>query len=464
MRIDSLKVENFRCFTEAEWEFSPGFNVLIGDNGSGKTAVLDALAVAVGSFFWSIKRIRHRKIIREKDMLCHVNHESENPFLEYKKFLNINTKIEMYNESILLHRSISKGNIQIIKSNKPHQSYIFGELTNLSVELDNMKNKYNNSQNFDINKVEKIKYDLEKSINDSLQSMKYLPLITLYSAGRAWLKPKPNHLRFRGPQERIQGYADCLEEESNEQFLYDWFTQREIAALQKNGASKTMEGIRQAVCTCLGDDWTRVWYDIDLAEVMAEHKDNGSLPVRLLSDGQRSILAMGLDMAYRCAVLNPHLAENASQETPGVVLIDEIDLHLHPKWQREIVGNLRRAFPKVQFFVTTHSPIIIQSLDPKLDRVIDLSGDEFPLTVRSSPEDILERMGMEIPQQSAAWIQLHQTAKEYYDLLDQAKETQDEVRIAELRAELDRLSIPFEDNPAWAALLTRKRAVSGIDA
>jgi predicted ATP-binding protein involved in virulence len=83
-----------------------------------------------------------------------------------------------------------------------------------------------------------------------------------------------------------------------------------------------------------------------------------TLDVRMLSDGERSVLALILDISKRLAQANPHLDDPlASGE--AVILVDEIDLHLHPQWQRKIVGNLEKTFPNCQFIATTHSPQVI---------------------------------------------------------------------------------------------------------
>lgn len=81
-----------------------------------------------------------------------------------------------------------------------------------------------------------------------------------------------------------------------------------------------------------------------------------------LSDGYKNTLSMVADIAYRMAVLNPWLLDNVLKETTGIVLIDEIDLHLHPQWQQRIIGDLRAIFPKVQFIVSTHAPLVINSV------------------------------------------------------------------------------------------------------
>jgi hypothetical protein len=84
--------------------------------------------------------------------------------------------------------------------------------------------------------------------------------------------------------------------------------------------------------------------------------------VRQLSDGERGTLALVLDLTRRLAQANPGLADPAA-EAEGIVLIDEIDLHLHPKWQRQIVHNLCSAFPRCQFIATTHSPQVIGEVE-----------------------------------------------------------------------------------------------------
>ena len=81
-----------------------------------------------------------------------------------------------------------------------------------------------------------------------------------------------------------------------------------------------------------------------------------------LSDGYKNTLSMVADIAYRMAVLNPWLLDRVLTETTGIVLIDEIDLHLHPQWQQRIIGDLRTIFPKVQFIVSTHAPLVINSV------------------------------------------------------------------------------------------------------
>ena len=92
-----------------------------------------------------------------------------------------------------------------------------------------------------------------------------------------------------------------------------------------------------------------------------------------LSDGERVMVALVADIARRACILNPQLGENVLKLTPGIVLIDELDLHIHPKWQRQLPNGLKKAFPAMQFIATTHSPQILSELSP--DEIILLIGE-----------------------------------------------------------------------------------------
>ncbi len=86
------------------------------------------------------------------------------------------------------------------------------------------------------------------------------------------------------------------------------------------------------------------------------------LDIDQLSHGAKSILAIAAELTMRCCALNPHLKRHAPSETAGIVLIDEIDLHLHPKWQQHVIADFRQCFPKMQFIITTHSPAVLSTV------------------------------------------------------------------------------------------------------
>src|SRR5262249_5044972 len=190
--------------------------------------------------------------------------------------------------------------------------------------------------------------------------------------------------------------------------LFRWFKTNELAALQREERRHALEAVRSAIVAMVPDATRAIW-DFDWDELVTDvaiHGRQQRIPFHLLSDGYRNVIGMAGDIAYRMAVLNPHLLGEAIRETPGVVLIDELDLHLHPKWQRIVVGRLSEAFPKVQFVGTTHSPFIIQSLHGRQDTLLWDLVEKGPLPIESkSIEDIAEKkQGVEIPQQSQRFL------------------------------------------------------------
>lgn len=110
--------------------------------------------------------------------------------------------------------------------------------------------------------------------------------------------------------------------------------------------------------------------------LVLQHTEHGIMKVDNLSDGIRSMLAMVGDIAYRCIKLNPHLGLAAAEQTEGVVMIDEVDMHLHPGWQQTVLGQLQAAFPNIQFIVTTHSPQVLSSVDAACIRVLKPTTNE----------------------------------------------------------------------------------------
>lgn len=421
MRIDHIAIRNFRQFEHWETDFSPQFNVLIGDNGAGKTTVLDALSVALGAFFLGIDGINTRTIRYEEWRLnrWYLDGELQEEFV---------------------------GDATVIAA--------VGEVAGVPCSWKRaVEAKRTTSRN--AREIQTIAKRLQKRFRAKEEVI--LPLIAYHATGRLF-----NH-KERRRQDKIQiasrtrGYADCLATQSFEETVFDWWKKRELAQVQRGEPAMVLEGVRKAVSEAM-PEWQHVMYDLGNKEFVARNEDGRVVPVTMLSDGQRNVLYLVSELAYRAAILNPHLGDRAYAETPGVVLIDEIDLHLHPTWQRRIVEDLRRTFPKVQFIATTHSPLIIQSLRP--GELIGLSGRITADYANRSPEDILENvMDQDVPQTSERSKHLVKVAERYYALLESA-DVENHEQLAALKSQLDTLLEPYSENEAFVALLRRKRAVA----
>ena len=126
--------------------------------------------------------------------------------------------------------------------------------------------------------------------------------------------------------------------------------------------------------------------DIEIQQTFFDGKVD-ILPLHYLSDGAKSILAIASDIAYRMAVLNPHLLGKVTEETDGIVLIDEIDMHLHPSWQRKVIDSLHKTFPKVQFILTTHSPTVLTNVPKENIRILN-NGEIYTPDVNTRGRDV----------------------------------------------------------------------------
>jgi len=183
--------------------------------------------------------------------------------------------------------------------------------------------------------------------------------------------------------------------------------------------------------------------------------------LQMLSDGERSLIAIGADIAQRLVMLDDD-SENPLATGTGVVLIEELDLHLHPQWQRTVVEGLRSAFPRLQFICSTHSLFLIQAQRTGNLIRLDSTGDEERPAEsfhQMSIEDIAEEVqGVEIPQKSQRYLSMMAAAQKYYTLLRGGAANPGELE--ELKRQLDELSTPFSDDPAFQALLKQQRLLA----
>jgi predicted ATP-binding protein involved in virulence len=151
--------------------------------------------------------------------------------------------------------------------------------------------------------------------------------------------------------------------------------ERESGITSPHKPQALLAGVRAAVDQVLKpSEWSHLDWDFLRGEVVANHPAQGRLPVSFLSDGIQNLLALVADLAHRAVRLNPHLGEAAPARSPGIVLIDEVDMHLHPSWQQTVIGGLQAAFPEVQFIVTTHSHLVVSTVPSACVRIIQDDG------------------------------------------------------------------------------------------
>ena len=343
MRIDRLVVRNFRKFDSFTLDLHPQFTLLVGENGSGKTSLLDALAMSLS--LWAGRG--QLKDITSKDVRLVPNKAAD--------------RVQFYEQSPVSVKAWGRIGAQ----NGLEWEQIFDKGAQWLY-------------------TEEVGLAIEQLRNSERQPAPCeWPLIAFYGVNRAAVPPgKPRDINVSlDVARRDDAYRHWLNERVDYDELRRWFY-REMAAAGASGGRKRpgYEAVRRAVFGCLpeADD---LWFDIDQADLICSIAGQAQ-PLRNLSDGQRMLLAMVADIAIKAVTLNAHLLpsdelgpEDAPlprvlQKTPGVVLIDELDLHLHPSWQRRVAADLKRTFPSIQFVCTTHSPQIIGELPREQIRII----------------------------------------------------------------------------------------------
>jgi predicted ATP-binding protein involved in virulence len=168
---------------------------------------------------------------------------------------------------------------------------------------------------------------------------------------------------------RIDGYRDCTAFEIQETVLLEWIEAEVSVSQQRGNDTNALVIMKQALVGCVEDAET-IYYDLRVKDLIVVMTRQGHQMFRNLSDGQRIMLTLIGDLAKRAITLNPHLGKEVLERTVGVVTIDELDLHLHPRWQRRVIHDLKRTFPQIQFVATTHSPQLIGEALPNEIRIL----------------------------------------------------------------------------------------------
>lgn len=333
MKIKHLEILNFKGIKEASFDFSGQFNLIIGDNGSGKTSVLEAATVALGAFLSGIDGVAS-------------NHFTTDEIRRVRELIGQGSVNTVYEMPIKVTCDLEIGGevYHFVRQKKSLSS------SRTTVEPRNV---------------------CHTAAAMAASSDAILPVLSYQSFARIAAQKKDKWTNVFGKENdfsRVVGYTDCFADAANTKMLTNWCQRMDYISYQREEKIAEYEAVKAAVSnfiTAINDitpapNMPKLLYDKREEELMFD--DGGSrLPVRLLSAGYRTLIGMVSDIAFRMAVLNPALGDAIVQETPGIVLIDEIDMHLHPKWQWRIVSALKSTFPNVQFIVTTHSPLVISS-------------------------------------------------------------------------------------------------------
>jgi predicted ATP-binding protein involved in virulence len=341
MRIDELAITNFDGFDQRTFRFNPKFTLLAGDNATGKTSVLNALAIAAGSWFLGLHGSEKGPGI-DLDEVRVAAYTHLDTWTFEKQFP---TRIEC-------------------------TGIVMGQGIRWAREL---KREGGRTTTSDAKAISDVAADAERRVRAGEDIT--LPLICVYGTERLWFE-KAHYIRKAGAEatrskpSRLDGYRDSFDFTIQETALIDWIRDQTTASLQLGKDTVALSVVKSAIVACV-EGAASVYYDPRYGDLVVLTDHSGPQLLSNLSDGQRIMLTLVGDLARRVAILNPHLANAVLRETAGVVTIDELDLHLHPKWQRRIILDLKTTFPALQFIATTHSPQLIGEAHPEEVRLLD---------------------------------------------------------------------------------------------
>lgn len=333
MIVTRLKIANLRAMEAAEFKFQAGFNLIVGINGVGKTSVLDALGVCLSAI---VKHSNRSRTAVGRFALDDIRVGADALTVE------CGVKIGAMEHSYVIH--------------KPRETRA-ARLKNAGIPREQVHDT-----------PEKAAFIGEPVAPAEGSEADGRPLAVLFSTNRA----VPSE---RGPSRGVAAggigaaFADSLT--SRQLRLGEfaaWIRVQEALKGESAAAGRLLNACEKAVTRFL-PGYSNLRVDAGRSPRLLIDNGTKTVPVRHLSDGERGTLALVLDLTRRVAQANPTMPDPAS-EVEAVVLIDEIDLHLHPKWQRQVVRNLTAAFPRCQFVATTHSPQVIGEVEHQRIQII----------------------------------------------------------------------------------------------
>ena len=339
MKLKSVEIENYRAIEKLKLPLDPLLTVLHGDNGYGKTSVLSAIAVGLG----------HEGMLGSfLDVFIYF---CEGDWREGAG----NPRVSLTSmDGNVFER---QGTKSVVKRKKAEEE-MSANRENLDKAL--VENSRAESKDMPIGAL----YGTDRTVSDVPESV---------------VSPRQFQLPRRVP--RLDALKGALSARTDFEDLFAWFYFKEDEELREQKERrdfdhqlKEVSAVRQAISSMLpevSDPRTESNPPRFVVSRKSEQGQVEKLSLDQLSGGYRIVLALAADLARRMVQGNPHLDDPLESE--AVVLIDEVELHLHPAWQQRILGDLRRTFPNTQFIVSTHSPQVLTTVEPQ--RIVELSRE-----------------------------------------------------------------------------------------
>ncbi len=366
--MKGITIKNFRCYEEKTIEFRRGINLLIGDNSVGKTSLLRACNLVMNSFFsgfsdentvWKSAEPDDFREIKNIDL------QTDDLPIDITFFLDENDcpPIELLDGTIFQLQAKHSWNdtteTEVLKIEKKSKKNARNLVTGLKPLKEYASLLQANSHSI---------------VNGDAFQKNALPLFAYFTTEdihsvRKFDKEKKEFKKY--PQKPSFGYFESHDCKG----LLDCWIKRLLVLKEAKKGDVEIECVRNAIISALGSDGCGIIQDIDIRtnaeEVYFLYLDGREVRSDLLSDGYRRLVSIVVDLAMRSALLNKvKFGSEAYKQTHGTVIIDEIDEHLHPALQVRILKALHDTFPKIQFIVSTHAPLVMSSVASNESNVV----------------------------------------------------------------------------------------------
>ncbi|CAG9179003.1 AAA family ATPase [Cupriavidus pampae] len=360
MKLERLHLKSFRCFDELTVDFGERLTVIVADSGGGKTALLDAVAIGLGRCTTKLRGLT-RSTIKETDFRI--------------------SEDERYEPYVMLAWEAESHDGQPI-------AWLIGRRRDVAVTGATIRESMSHAQLTLMQRGLKAinAYVLSLVDADSKQSPYFLPVVVYYVANRATRDELRDRTDFKKTCLRFDALAGALNPISRFRAAFEWFRAKEDDERREQRSRQdfdyrhpVLEMVRNALERILPTGFRnprtilsppRFVIDRD----MPDHSTQ-TLRISQLSDGFRAVLALTMDLASRMLQANgnglPADMEGINPlDLPGIALIDQVDLHLHPAWQRRILTDLMRTFSQTQFIVSTNSPQVLSMVKREDVRIV----------------------------------------------------------------------------------------------
>lgn len=387
MKLESFKIKNFRCFQEISLNFHEQMTVIVGKNGAGKTSVLDALANFLRFY---LPRSSYKPVELTTSDICFSN---QGPIEFRILFSSVKEKIYTFPPN----------------DKKPDMLPVRVYIPDLD--------------------------EIREAITREEQQ-KELPFIAAYySAQRCLTIANNKYVRIDDDSDEI--FSAGFSPKINFATSLEWFDSKDAEEARKRSKNKDLDytdpelsAVRDAIIKAFpGEQYEFPHMDGTPPELYVTDAVNDyELKITQLSEGYKTMLALVMDLARRMAAAKTiYFPDSPGQtlECPGIILIDEVELHLHPAWQQTVLPSLMEIFPNIQFIVSTHSPQVVTSVKPENLMILQdgFVADVEISTYGAETSPVLEDVfGMSARPHNEATIALGK----YLDLIDEGNGTSKE--------------------------------------